>query len=277
MSKKLFSKVFVFLLVVGLLFAAAPTGQAQAVSEIIYNAIPATLAPSYTSLAFQATQTYEFGDYVILGGTNRDLDTVSVTMVTWAYQTNYSGFEDPTGWDHPITLNIYNVIPGDPNTLGTLIGTKTVEFHLPWRPEPDTVNCTENRWYDAATATCNNGFAFNITFDLSDLDITLPSAIVLGIAFNTQTYGANPIGLSGPYNELNVSVSGEQSVGTDGNTDRVFWNTTYGPFYDDGGAAGVGIFREDTSWGIYGTVPFQITVAVEDLQPFKLYLPLILR
>lgn len=250
-------------------------------SEIIYDAIPATLAPSYASVAFQATQTDEFGDYVVLGGTNRDLDTVSVTMVTWAYQTNYSGFGDPTGWNHPITLNLYNVIPGDPvtlpNTLGTLIGTKTQTFHLPWRPEPDTTNCTGNKWYDAGTGTCYSGYAFNITFDLIDLDITLPDAIVLGIAFNTQTYGVNPIGLAGPYDELNVSVGSEQSVGTDGNTDRVFWDTAYGPFYADGGAAGVGIFREDTNWGIYGTVAFQITVAIEDPQPFKIYLPLIVR
>jgi hypothetical protein len=253
-------KLIGLLVVMALLFAALPIEQVQAASEVIYNAIPATLDPSYVSTAFQATQTSEFGDYVKLAGTNRALKTVSVTMVTWAYQTNYPSVGDATGWNHPITLNIYNVMPGATNTLGTVIGTITQNIHIPWRPAPDATNCHDTRWHDALTNRCSNGFAFNITFDLSSLNITLPDAIVLGVAFNTETYGTLPIGSGGPYNELNISDTGIQTVGTDGDTDRVFWKTVTAAWYHDGGTAGVGVFREDTGWTTDGgTTPFQIT------------------
>jgi hypothetical protein len=33
----------------------------------------------------------------------------------------------------------------------------------------------------------------------------------------------------------------------------VFWNTSYAGFYADGGAGGVGTFRQDTNWA--GDVP----------------------
>ncbi len=107
--------------------------------------------------------------------------------------------------------------------------------------------------------TCYNGFAFNITFDMSSLNLTLPNDIIVGIAYNTQTYGAAPIGVAGPYNSLNVGALGAATVGTDGSTDKVFWNTSTAAWYADGGAGGVGIFREDSNWTPNGTVNIQIT------------------
>lgn len=260
MKKGIISKLLTALLMVGLLFSILPSQQAQAATEVVYDAIPAALAPSYPSQPFQAQQTFEFGDYINLEGPNRRLQTISVTMVTWAYQATYPEMIDSTGWDHPITMNIYNVTPGNPNSLGTLIGTKTQTFHIPWRPAPDAANCSNvTQWYNASTDTCHNGYAFNITFDMSDLNLILPDDLVLGIAYNTGTYGVAPIGATGPYDSLNVSVVGEQTVGTDGNTDRVFWNTVTAAWYADGGASGTGTFREDSNWTPYGTIPFQIT------------------
>jgi len=49
------------------------------------------------------------------------------------------------------------------------------------------------------------------------------------------------------------------TVGTDDNANNVFWNTSFAGFYADGGAAGVGIFRQDTNWAPYGTVAVKIT------------------
>ena len=46
-------------------------------------------------------------------------------------------------------------------------------------------------------ANCYNGFAFNITFDMSSLNLTLPNDIIVGVAYNTQTYGARPLAWPG--------------------------------------------------------------------------------
>jgi hypothetical protein len=34
----------------------------------------------------------------------------------------------------------------------------------------------------------------------------------------------------------------------------MYWNTSYAGFYTDGGAAGVGIFRQDTDWSYSGAI-----------------------
>ncbi|MHC1739938.1 MAG: hypothetical protein AB9897_02375 [Anaerolineaceae bacterium] len=255
-------KLLSVLLIFGLLFAAVPAGHVKAASEIVYNSLLEPLPGNVASVGFQATQTSEFGDYIHLGGTNRLLKTVTVTMSTWALQSSYyPALDHPGGWDHPITLNIYNVVEGSPlNSVGSLIATKTQTFTIPWRPEADPTCGTPTQWR-ASNGTCYNGYAFNITFDLSSLLSVLPNDIVVGIAFNTNTWGYSPIGLPGPYESLNVGAEGLATVGTDDNTDNVFMNTVTAAWYSDGGAGGVGIFREDTNWGAYGTLPLQITAA----------------
>ncbi len=226
----------------------------------VYDALPATLAPSYPSQPFQAQQTTEFGDYVHLGGTNRQLNTVTVTMVTWAPHSDWP-LMSPAGWSHNFTINIYNVTAGSPlNTKGSLIATSTQLKSIPWRPAADPT-CPGGTAWRAGNGTCNNGYAFNLSFDMSSLNAVLPNDIIIGIAYNTQSYGTPPVGSPGPYNSLNVAVIGTPaSVGSDANADRVFWNTSTAGWYTDGGAGGVGIFREDTGWApYYGTVPFKVT------------------
>src|ERR1035437_8473209 len=73
------------LFLVGGFFVANSTF-AIAPPTTVYNAIPSLLAPNYPSQAFQAAQAREFGDYVHLGGTDRQLTTVTVTMDNWALQ-----------------------------------------------------------------------------------------------------------------------------------------------------------------------------------------------
>ncbi|HEY5549616.1 MAG TPA: right-handed parallel beta-helix repeat-containing protein, partial [Candidatus Saccharimonadales bacterium] len=164
-----------------------------------------------------------------------------------------------TSWTHPITLNVYsdsfdaNVVPT------TLLATVTQNVTIPWRPAADPT-CSGGTAWRAGDGNCYNGLAFNATFDLSSLNATLTNSIVVGVAFNTQSYGAAPIGSAGPYNSLNVGVPTSQtaSVGTDSNSNGVFWNTSFAAFYADGGAGGVGTFREDTNWAPNGTVALQI-------------------
>lgn len=245
-------------LVTSLSMMVAP---AAAATSAVYDATPSTLPPNVVSLGYQATATSEFGDYVHLGGTNRDLNTVTVTMSNWALQTtpaNVAFCADnpakcPTGgFMHPITINIYNVVPGTPNTKGSLIGSVTKNTFVPWRPAADPT-CTGGTAYRAADTLCYNGLAFNAEFDMSSLNVVLPNDVIVGVAYNTQSYGTAPIGVDGPYNSLNVGIATAQtaSVGTDDSTDKVFWDSTY-----LGRTAGL---NEDSEWTPNGTVNLKIT------------------
>ncbi|MBG0786082.1 MAG: hypothetical protein H0S79_13375 [Anaerolineaceae bacterium] len=254
-------KIFGLLVTAALLFASLPAMSvaAEVETSVVYDAVPETLPPSMASLGYQATSTAEFGDYIQLAASGFQADSITVTMVTWALNSTYPTM-DPAGWTHPITLNIYEALPGTPNAAGNVIISMTDTFDIPWRPEADLVNCSDNKWY-APDGTCQNGYAFNITFDLKDMDVILPEEIVIGIAYNTQTHGYDPIGVSGPYNSLNVGVMGEVTVGTDVDTDALFWNTSQASYYSDGGTGGVGVFREDTEWTPY-VLPVEIATIV---------------
>jgi hypothetical protein len=252
-----------------LMFFAALVAAALSVSlaassaigaSVVYNAIPSPLPPNVASVGYEATSTSEFGDYVHLTSTNpnRVLNAVTVTMSDWALYSDYSSDGRYAGnsvtWSHPITVNIYS------SSLA-LLATKTQNVTIPWRPVADASCGTA---WKASNGNCYNGLAFNATFDLSSLSLTLPSDVIVGVAYNTADYGQTPIGLAGPYNSLNVGVPTGQTatVGSDDNADNVFWNTSYAPFYADGGVpGGVGIFRQDTNWSPNGTAAIQITAS----------------
>jgi hypothetical protein len=149
----------------------------------------------------------------------------------------------------------------------TLLATKTQNIDIPWRPAGDP-SCPDTGYgagfaWKAANGICYNGLAFNAVFDLSSLNVFLPDDIIVGVAYNTQSYGAAPIGVNGPYNSLNVLVPPSQpvAVGSDDSVDRVFWNTATAGYYADSGASGVGIFRQDWNWTPYGTVAFGVSVS----------------
>lgn len=220
-------------------------------SATIYDATPNPLPPNVASLGFQATQTAEFGDEIVFGGTNRRVTSVTVTMSDWALHSTYPSMP-AAGWTHPITLNLYNTNPTNPNLPGTLISTTTQSFLIPWRPEADPT-CPGGTAWRASDGLCYNGLAFNITFTLNQV---VPNSIVYGIAFNTNTWGYHPIGQPGPYESLNVGIPTGQvaTTGLDVSSDQVFWNTMTPSNYTDGGAGGVGIFRRDTLWTPNGTV-----------------------
>ncbi len=248
-------------------FAVLPVAGASAASpQVVYNAIPSPLPPNVPSVGFEATSTTQFGDYVHLGGTARTLNSVTVTMSDWAVYSDYSTdarySANSATWTHPITVNVYSRHLGANGAPDTLLATATQTIAVPWRPAADPT-CSPATDWRAGDGQCYAGIAFNATFALNSPKVTLPNDVIVGVAFNTADYGATPIGNVGPYNSLNVGVPTGQtaSVGTDDNADNVFWNTSYGPFYADSGASGVGIFRQDTGWAPYGTVAFQITAS----------------
>jgi hypothetical protein len=213
--------------------------QGTAAADVIYNTLPAPLPGNVPSLGYEATSTSEFGDLIQFGGLGRDLTTVVLTMSDWANHADYPAM-DPSGWTHPLTLNLYEV--GSGGSVGALIGTRTVMATIPWYvTNPDF-----------------SGVAFNVTFDFTG--VTVPNQIIFGLAYDTADYGADPIGSPGPYNSLNFGlVTTLPNIGTDVNTDGLYWNTSAGGFLANPGNAG--IFAEDINWTPYRqSIQFNSTV-----------------
>jgi hypothetical protein len=271
-SKKMLLGVTVFILAVSNVTGFLPSiiGQnAEAITSspsVVYDALPSTSPQTnYPSVGYEATSTSEFGDYIHLSGTNRKLNTITVTMSDWAKYADYASNPLYSGnsatWSLPVTLNVYSGVVDADGVPTTRLATVTQTIVVPWRPAGDS-SCSNtsngNGWKVGGVCYNFSGLAFNAVFDLSSQNVIVPSDIIVGIAYNTQSHGYSPTGQSGPYNSLNVAVPANQvvSVGSDTN-DEVVVNSTWSGQY---GSAGVtGVFRKDTGWGPYGTVAMQVT------------------
>ena len=160
-----------------------------AAGEVIYDSIPAPLPPNVPSLGYQATQTSEFGDLIQFAGTRR-LQRVTLVMSDWALASDYPSFPGSAGptWNHPLTLNLYNVDNSGPNPApGTLIATRTQTFAIPWRPPADPTCPEEERRGGPATETATAGLRSR-SRSISP-GHACPNQIIYGVAFNTQTWG----------------------------------------------------------------------------------------
>jgi hypothetical protein len=242
----------------------------------IYSSIPSPLPPNVVSLGYQATQTSEFGDLIQLAGTGRVLTHVTLAMSDWALASDWPSFPGSTGpaWSHPLTLNLYTVDNSGANPApGTLIATRTQTFAIPWRPPADPT-CPGGTGWRASDGNCYSGLAFTVTFDFTGT--VVPSQIIYGVAFNTQTWGYSPIGTPGPYVSLNFGLSTQPpTVGSNPFPDTAYWNTQTAANYADGGAGGLGVFRRDTGWTPFsGAISFEAQDAVEvpTLSPLGLLL-----
>lgn len=224
-------------------------GLATANSTVVYDNIPTTQPANVPSVGFEATSTSEFGGQVGLAGSDRKDPTVTVLMSSWACETGGWSTHDcvttpGATFTHDITLNVYNVGAGD--SVGSLITSKTENFTMPYRPTSTPAECggDDGAWHDAATDTCNHGIAFPISFNLTGT--TLPDHVIVGVAYNTSNYGANPIGTTGPYDSLNVGTNPAPSVGTALPTaNDAYQNSSWTGAYCDNGASGTGTFRLD--------------------------------
>lgn len=243
---------------------------AFAQGQVIYNSVENPLDGNYPSYGYEATATSQIGDRVVFStGTGRNLLTGTTTMSSWACESGHWNTNDcittpGATFSHPITLNIHNV--GAANALGTLVGSVTQTFAIPYRPSADPVNCTglnAGKWYHEASATCFNGYATNVTFNLSSM--LVPNQVIYGVAYNTTHYGDAPIGelaacYSTPagcgYDSLNLAAtSGVPTVGTNPAPADAYYGSTYAPNYCDAGAGGVGVYRLDAGcWA--GFKPF---------------------
>jgi len=231
---------------------ATVTASTTASTAAQFDTTPTPLPPNVASLGFESNAVAEFGDLVQLDGTTHGIDSVSVTLSSWAIRSDFPGAA-AAGYTHPLTLKIFAVDrTGATPRTGALLGSATQSFLIPWRPEPDPTSTSPLRPWRASDGRLYAGLAFNLTFDLSALALSLPDEVIYSVGFNTQHYGAAPLGVHGPYDSLNFGVSDQPpTIGIDVETDSVFVNTPDAYRYADGGAAGFGLFRRDTGWTPY--------------------------
>jgi len=259
-----------------LLMAFSPLAAGAA---IIYNSIPGPLPPNVPSLGFEANASSELGDLIQFAGSNRALTQVTLVMSDGALAANFPAFPGAGGptWNHPLTLNLYNVDNSGLNPApGTLIATRTQTFAIPWRPTADPTCANPAQWR-AGDGICYSALAFTVTFDFTGT--TVPNQIIYGLAFNTEHYGYAPIGAAGPYASLNLGLAQvPPSSGSNPFPDTAYWNSANAANYADGGIGGVGIFRRDTGWTPYsGAISFSTldalgTYSAPTLSPLALLL-----
>lgn len=231
---------------------------AMAEGAIVYDNIPSPTPGNVASLGEEATQGDEYGGQIGLAGAQRLSPQVTALMSSWGCESGtWNGGDCATTlgstFSHPITLNLYNVGPG--NSVGSLIASKTQTFSIPYRPSADNTNCTganAGKWFSVADAACYNGFATPITFDLPTA--ALPNNVIASIAYNTSNSGNAPLGPQAcviepggcGYDALNVGAETfAPSVGTHPAPNDAYWDTATAGNYCDGGAGGTDTFRLD--------------------------------
>jgi hypothetical protein len=237
---------------------------------VIYNSIPSPLPGNLPSLGFESVAFKELGNAVNFKSQSvQTLSKVVVTMSSWACVSgswNKSGTcvtPEDASFSQPITLNIYGP-SADGVHPGAQLASITKNFDIKYRPSAST-QCTNGKWYDEDSKTCFNGLSQNISFEVKNVKVK--GSAIFGITYNTTSYGYSPIGSSAPcfsttqgcpYDSLNVALSQDPtdvSVGSSVDTGKLWFASTYAPWYTDGGAAGVGTFRLDSpnvpaAWGI---------------------------
>ena len=248
--RRLFAVLTVLLgtLTMGLVTAPATTGVAGAtgLTTVGYDT---TISPNPVSLpseGYEATSTSEMGQQIqLVPGTSDQIDNVVVDMESWACETGGDATCVTTPgatFSQPITLNLYNVGPG--NAVGSVIDSVTQTFNIPYRPSSGTCP-TDATAYLGADSVCHHGILAPVTFSFAT-PVTVPDNLIYGVAFNTEDYGASPIGAPGPYDSLNLALNNlgaGPSVGTDpAGSDSLYQNSSYAGFYCGGPA---GTFRID--------------------------------
>lgn len=252
------------LLAIVLAVATLSAQTALAAPEVIFDYIPSPLPGNVASYSYESWGVAEAGDGISFSTNgNQHLDNAKVVVSSWAC-------EEGTGWAAenavvcvttpgstfavPITLNIY-----DPNDDMSLVDSTTKTFNIPFRPSTNP-ECTATVNGQGYGDDCFLGLAHVITFDLTG--VTAPDEIVYGVAWNTASFGYDPIGNGAECQAaqyagcdsslLNLGVEGTAppEVGTDESPVGAWQYATFSSSYCDGGTAGSSLFRfDDGCWG----------------------------
>jgi hypothetical protein len=232
-------------------------------ATVVYNNVPAPLPGNMPSIGFQATSTSEFGGLVEFTATQRKEPTVTVVMSSWACQfgngTTCATVPGAT-FSQQITLKIYNenALTGEPE--GAPISTTQQTFEIPYRPT-ESKKCPGSPEGKGWGKECFKGKTHAIVFHPTE--VVLPAKAIVSVAYNTQSYGANPTGVEGPYNSLNVAVTDPEappslSVGTDPLPEYTYVNSTYLAMYEPEPHGAPGTFSLANGWTGYQPV-FKVT------------------
>lgn len=269
-------------LVAGLLtLAVLGLTAASASAAIPRSVLYTSTRPGVANLPSVGVEAYSFnqiGDEVVLRRVAK-LKSVAVTLSSWACQTgawNTGDCQTTPGatFTTPITLNIYkasstNTATGE-TTPGGLLATVTKTFTIPYRPSASS-HCSSGAWFKNGQG-CFNGLAHTIAWTLTGLKTKLPKDVVLGVSYNSDHSGPNPLGLSNsPTDALNVGLSPKVRAGHERYPGAIFWDTRFAGFTcaadppdGNGGPFQTGVFNLDgpcdgatNSWA--GFVPaFQV-------------------
>jgi hypothetical protein len=238
-----------------------------------YNSIPKDAVdcgpPSH---AFEATETKEFGNEVVLSKSG-DLGTLKVLFNSYAcadaplWNNNQCATLDPNEtFTHPITANIYAA--NADHTVGALLATKTVTQTFPYRPSADPA-CGANggdasRFVNTVTGNCEyskkvvSSFnAWTLTADYPPGGFGIGNHVIWTVAYATSDFGdpslreqpcnSDPEGC--PYDSLNVGTktfTGSPYAGTEADTHAAFINSTWNEIYCDNGPL-TGFLRVSTN------------------------------
>ena len=204
-----------------------------------YNAIPSKVRANVPSVSFEGAPAKEFGDLVALGGTARNLKSMSVLLSSWGcesgeYQNNNCSTTPGATFDVPVTFKIYR---SDGEAVGTELAKRTATITVPYRPSA-SAQCTGDdagKWYNSKDGNCYNGLPHLVTVNMSDLGVTLPNQVIWSVQYNTTTSGYTPLGnvpcVTEPggcgYDALNVGAFSYPSApfaGIDLDEDAAFFN-----------------------------------------------------
>lgn len=252
---------------------ASLIGAASASAMAIYDNLPRIssenkkLPKNVPSIGFEATSTSQLGSLVGFSTLHRGRlnPKITFTLSDWACQsgggeTCVSHKKSAFSW--PVTVNVYEVGPG--NTVGALLGSKTETLSIPYRPSASPECATKGdpgAWLEAKTGECFHGLLKKYTYQLSGVTLPATEAIV-AVAYNTQDHGAEPTGVPGPENSLNVGLTetrvngkeqkeGLPSVGSQPLPEDIFVNSSWSEMYCEG-ASDIGTFGDSGAcWAPY--------------------------
>jgi hypothetical protein len=228
-------------LVAGLLtLAVLGLTAASASAAIPRSVLYTSTQPGVANLPSVGVEAYSFnqiGDEVVLRRFAK-LKSVAVTLSSWACQTgawNTGDCQTTPGatFTTPITLHIYkasstNTATGE-KTPGGLLATATKTFTIPYRPSASP-QCSSGAWFKNGQG-CFNGLAHTIAWTLTGLKTKLPKDVVLGVSYNSDHSGPNPLGLSNsPTDALNVGLSPKVRAGHERYPGAIFWDTRFAGF-----------------------------------------------
>jgi hypothetical protein len=240
----------------------------------VYSSNPAPLPANVASVGYAASHAAEIGELIQLAGTDRILTGATVVMSTWAAESTWETVGLSTGYDLAMQLNIYSVDnSGAQPEPGALLASSSQLAFIPWRPEASpgcgNPNSNDVAQYLGSDSLCHDGMAFTLSFNLSN--VLVPDQVIWGLSFNTFTDGYNPTGVHGPYDSLNLGFNNlGPSIGSTPSPGTAYLYSTVGLAYADGGAAGLGTFRQDQGWGSYvGDIAFDATAPVPEPGPVQ--------